>query len=340
MASKMESLILILLFLFTFSTTTHSYHASSTGGIAIYWGQNNGDGSLTETCDSNKYDIVLLSFLVQFGCDRENKWNFAGHCGDWSPCTKLQPEIEHCQAKGVKVLLSLGGAPSPPLDYGLCSLQDAKNVAKYLYDNFLSGKYGPLGSVTLDGIDFDIEKTELYWDDLARELDTYRQNKYFYLSAAPQCPTEPKIYYLEKAIQTGLFDYIFIQFYNNGQCEYSTSAGTTLLLQSWDKWASLVKSNNSIFLGLPAAESAARTGYIPPEIVNSEVLPHIKEASNYGGVMFWDRYRDKEADFSGKIVSNVLKSNVFLQTVTAVSDTIYECVSAALNRILSNPKLK
>ncbi|KAE9589089.1 putative chitinase [Lupinus albus] len=317
MASKMESLILILLFLFTFS------NGSITGGIAIYWGQNIDDGILTDTCDSNKYEIVLLSFLVQFGCDRQNKWNFAGHCGDWSPCTKLQPEIQHCQAKGVKVLLSLGGADVSAYDYGLCSPQDAKNVAKYLYDNFLSGQYGPLGSVTLDGIDFDIEKTELYWDDLARELDTYRQNKYFYLSAAPQCPTEPKIYYLEKAIQTGLFDYIFIQFYNNQQCAYSTSIGTSWLLQSWDKWASLVKSNNSIFLGLPAAESAAGSGYIPPEVVNSDVLPHIKETSNYGGVMLWDRFRDKDSDFSGKILPYVPKSNVLLQTVTAVSDTIF-----------------
>ncbi|KAE9589090.1 putative chitinase [Lupinus albus] len=331
MCSKSQVLIL-LLFLLTFSLIIDP-SLGSTGGIAIYWGQNNGDGSLTDTCDSNKYEIVLLAFLVQFGGGRQVQWNFAGHCGDWSPCTKLEPEIKHCQAKGVKVLLSLGGADVYAYDYGLTSAQDAKNVAKYLYDNFLNGQYGPLGSVTLDGIDFDIEKTELYWEDLARELDTYRQNKYFYLSAAPQCPTEPKIYYLEKAIQTGLFDYIFIQFYNNPQCAYSTSAGTSLLLQSWDKWASLVKSNNSIFLGLPAAESAAGSGYIPPEVVISDVLPHIKETSNYGGVMLWDRFRDKDSDFSGKILPYVPKSNVLLQTVTAVWEGLFYCVSATLHRI-------
>ncbi|CAL0320491.1 unnamed protein product [Lupinus luteus] len=331
MSSKTQILI-FLLSLFTFSSIIDP-SLGSTGGIAIYWGQNNGDGSLTETCDSNKYEIVLLAFLVQFGGGREVKWNFAGHCGDWNPCTQLEPEIKHCQAKGVKVLLSLGGAPSDPPKYGLSSAQDAKNVAKYLNDNFLSGQYGPLGSVTLDGIDFDIEVTDLYWDDLARELDIFRQSRYFYLSAAPQCPTEPYIYYLQKAIQTGLFDYIFIQFYNNGQCEYSTSAGTSLLLQSWDKWASLVKSNNSIFLGLPANVTAAGTGYIAPETVISDVLPHIKQTPNYGGVMLWDRYRDKEADFSGKILPYVSKSNVLLQTVTAVWEGLFEGVSAALHSI-------
>ncbi|MQL41277.1 hypothetical protein EI012_25495, partial [Escherichia coli] len=128
--------------------------------------------------------------------------------------------------------------------------------------------------ITLNGIDFDIEKTELYWDDLARELDTLRQpNKKFYLSAAPQCPTEPKIYYLGQAIKTGLFDYIFVQFYNNPVCSYSSSSGSTPLLESWDKWTSLVPSNNTLFVGLPAGPDAATNGgYIPPEVVNSQVL--------------------------------------------------------------------
>lgn len=330
----MQALIL-LLSLFTFSSTIVSSQESK-GGIAVYWGQNNGDGNLTATCDSNHYEIVLLAFLVQFGCDsdREVKWNFAGHCGDWSLCTKLQPEIEHCQAKGVKVLLSLGGADVAAYDYGLCSAQDAKNVAKYLYDNFLSGQYGPLGSVTLDGIDFDIEKTEQYWDVLARELDALRQpNKKFYLSAAPQCPTEP-IYYLGQAIKTGLFDFIFVQFYNNPGCSYSASTGTKPVLDSWDKWASLVLPNNSLFLGLPAGPDAAGYGYMTPEVVIAEVLPHIKKTSNYGGVMLWDRFRDVTNDFSGKILPYVSKPPVLLRSATTVLDAIFDCVSAALHSIL------
>ncbi|XP_061342047.1 acidic endochitinase-like [Gastrolobium bilobum] len=316
MASERQALILILLSLLTFFFTIMSSEAS-TGGIAIYWGQNNGDGNLTTTCDTGNYEIVNLAFLTTFGCDRTPAWNFAGHCGDWSLCTKLQPEIEHCQNKGIKVFLSLGGASE---DYSLCSAEDAKNVAEYLYEHFLSGKLGPLGSVTLDGIDFDIERTENYWDDLARELDTLRQPKKFYLSAAPQCPTNP-IYYLGKAINTGLFDYIFVQFYNNAQCQYS-DGNTALLLESWDDWTSLVLPNNSVFMGLPAAPDAAPSGgYIEPEKLISDVLPYIKKASNYGGIMLWDRFHDVQSNYSDKIKPYVPKD--VLQFVTGVSDAIY-----------------
>ena len=169
MAFKRQACILLFVSLFALSSIINTSHAK--GGIAIYWGQNNGDGTLTATCDTGNYEIVILAFLNTFGCGRTPDWNFAGHCGSWNPCTKLQPEIVHCQQKGVKVFLSLGGAIG---SYSLCSAEDAKEVANYLYNNFLSGQYGPLGSVTLDGIDFHIEESELYWDDLARELDALR----------------------------------------------------------------------------------------------------------------------------------------------------------------------
>jgi chitinase len=167
----MQALILLLvLTIFPFTIKA----SSNDGGIAIYWGQNLGDGTLSSTCDTGNYKIVLLAFLHVFGDGRVPNWNFAGHCGDWSPCTKLEPEIKHCQQKGVKVFLSLGGASGA---YSLSSPDDAKNVADYLHTNFLtSGQFGPLGSVTLDGIDFDIEGgSNLYWDDLARHLDNQRK---------------------------------------------------------------------------------------------------------------------------------------------------------------------
>ncbi|CAJ1976980.1 unnamed protein product [Sphenostylis stenocarpa] len=328
MASERGVLMLILLALFC---TIKSSHAS-TGGIAIYWGQNNGDGTLTSTCDTGNFEIVLLAFLNDFGCGRTPSWNFAGHCGDWSPCTKLQPEIQHCQNKGIKVFLSLGGAFG---SYSLCSPQDAKEVANYLFQNFLSGQFGPLGSVTLNGIDLDIEGggSNLYWDDLVKELDVLRrENQYFYLSAAPQCFMPD--YYLDKAIKTGLLDYLFVQFYNNPPCQYSPG-NTALLFNSWNTWTSYVLPNNTVFLGLPAGPDAAPSGgYIPPNVLINEVLPYVKQASNYGGVMLWDRFRDVQNRYSDQIKAYVPKDA--LRFVTAVSDAIYEGVSEALRHILPN----
>lgn len=315
------------------SVLTFSWsRADGGGGIAVYWGQNSGEGDLSVACDTGKYAIVLLAFLNTFGAGRTPAWNFAGHCdnGALKKCTELESEIKYCQGKGIKVLLSIGGAKDYS-NYSLSSAEDAKSVANYLYTNFLSGQWGPLGSVTLDGIDFDIEVTEDHWDDLARELDYFRQTTgtYFYLSAAPQCPIP--VYYLGKAIATKLFDYVFVQFYNNPDCAYSTG-NTASLLASWDDWAQLVAANNSLFVGLPAAQSAAISGYLPPEVLVSEVLPHVKETENYGGLMLWDRYRDLQFDYSGAVLQNVIKSP--LRFVTFVSDPLYECVATALHRVL------
>nr|BAA25015.1 class III acidic endochitinase [Glycine max] len=328
MASERQALMLILLTTFFF--TIKPSQASTTGGITIYWGQNIDDGTLTSTCDTGNFEIVNLAFLNAFGCGITPSWNFAGHCGDWNPCSILEPQIQYCQQKGVKVFLSLGGAKGT---YSLCSPEDAKEVANYLYQNFLSGKPGPLGSVTLEGIDFDIELgSNLYWGDLAKELDALRHQNdhYFYLSAAPQCFMPD--YHLDNAIKTGLFDHVNVQFYNNPPCQYSPG-NTQLLFNSWDDWTSNVLPNNSVFFGLPASPDAAPSGgYIPPQVLISEVLPYVKQASNYGGVMLWDRYHDVLNYHSDQIKDYVPK--YAMRFVTAVSDAIYESVSARTHRIL------
>ncbi|TQD81586.1 hypothetical protein C1H46_032824 [Malus baccata] len=46
------------------------------------------------------------------------------------------PEIKSCQAKGIKVILSRGGASG---SCSLASADDARQVATYLWNNFLGG---------------------------------------------------------------------------------------------------------------------------------------------------------------------------------------------------------
>ncbi|MCH80086.1 acidic endochitinase-like [Trifolium medium] len=110
-------------------------------------------------------------------------------------------------------------------------------------------------------------------------------------------------HYLDKAIKTGLFDYVLVQFYNNPPCQYNLANGdATLLLQSWNAWTSLVLPNNTVFMGLPTSPSAAPSGgYIPPNDVITKVLPHIKKTSNYGGIMLWDRFNDVGNNYSNQI---------------------------------------
>ncbi|KAK7405345.1 hypothetical protein VNO78_06591 [Psophocarpus tetragonolobus] len=321
MACKKQALLILFLSLFTFSTS----HPDN-GGIAVYWGQDSREGDLKSTCDSGKYAIVVLGFLSKFGAGRTPVLNFAGHCGNgsWKKCTELEFQIKHCQAKGIRVLLSIGGASS---EYSLISAADAKTVANYLFSNFLSGQYGPLGAVTLDGIDFSIENSENHWDVLAAELDSLRRSRgpYFFLSGAVHCSSPAPF-------PTDLFEYIFVKFFNNPTCAYSNAnanANATPLLNSWDYWVNSVLSNNSLFLGLPATSSAV-TGYIPSHVLKHDILPHVKKASNYEGVVLWDRHTDNQNGYSASILFHVLKTPLI--SVTSVSDAIYQCVSKVMNR--------
>lgn len=275
-------------------------HGSNAGSIAIYWGQNGNEGTLAQACATGNYQFVILAFLPTFGNGQKPMINLAGHCDPYSNgCTKLSSDIKSCQAKGIKVLLSLGGGAG---SYSLSSPQDATQVANYLWNNFLGGQSPSrsLGPAVLDGIDFDIEGgSGLYWGDLARYLKGYRKN--LYLTAAPQCPFPDA--WIGNALKTGLFDYVWVQFYNNPPCQYSAS-GIGSLKAAWTQWTSNIPANK-IFLGLPASPAAAGSGFISASDLTSKVLPAIKGSPKYGGVMLWSRYYDAQSGYSSNIKNHV-----------------------------------
>ena len=251
-------------------------------GIAIYWGQNGNEGTLAQTCASGNYKFVNVAFLYTFGKGQTPLLNLAGHCDPASDgCTGVGADVRSCQRLGVKVMLSIGGGAG---GYYLSSSQDAKNVATYLWNNFLGGTSSsrPLGNAVLDGIDFDIEGgTPLHWDDLARFLKGYSNSgRRVYLTAAPQCPFPDA--WVGGALNTGLFDYVWVQFYNTAPCQ-DNSGGTSNLADSWKQW--LTVPAKQIFLGLPASPEAAGSGFIPADDLKSDVLPLIKSAGKYGGIM-------------------------------------------------------
>ncbi|XP_057497932.1 hevamine-A-like [Actinidia eriantha] len=273
------------------------------GGIAIYWGQNGNEGTLAETCATGNYDFVNIAFLSTFGNGQTPMINLAGHCDPYSnECVKLSPDIKSCQVKGIKVMLSIGGGAG---SYYLTSSEDARQVATYLWNNFLGGKSSarPLGDAVLDGIDFDIEGgTNQHWDDLARYLSAYsNRGKKVYLAAAPQCPFPDA--WVGGALKTGLFDYVWVQFYNNPPCQYSSS-DLANLKDAWKQWISDIPATK-IFLGLPAAPAAAGSGFVPVSDLTSKVLPAIKGSAKYGGVMLWSKYYDDQTGYSASIKSQV-----------------------------------
>lgn len=284
--------------------------AAAAVNISVYWGQNSNEGSLGQTCSSGRYALVAMAFLSTFGSGQTPVLNLAGHCDPASGgCTALAADIAACQARGVRVLLSIGGGAG---SYNLSSASDAESVATYLWDNFLGGTSSsrPLGDAVLDGIDMDIEiSPSSHFDGLARNLTSLyggdRRGRKYLLTAAPQCPYPDAS--LGAALATGLFDHVWVQFYNNPGCEYQQKDGDGVanLAASWKAWTQSLPSSASVFLGLPASPAAAGSGYVPPDDLVSRVLPAVSGSANYGGLMLWNRYYDNSTGYSARILSSI-----------------------------------
>ncbi|XP_028763028.1 hevamine-A-like [Neltuma alba] len=295
-AASSQSL-LALFFIIIMSTMASS---SEAGNIATYWGQNGNEGTLAEACETGNYEFMMIAFLPTYGGNQTPEINLAGHCvpSNNNGCSGLSSDIESCQAKGIKVLLSLRAGPGS-------EAINATEVATYLWNNFLGGQSSsrPLGPAVLDGIDFDIEGgSNQYWGDLARLLKSYSKGgRKVYIVAAPQCPFPDA--WLGNALRTGLFDNAWIQFYNNPPCQYS-SGDISSLEGAWKLWTSNVPVNK-VFLGLPASPEAAGSGFIPILDLISKLLPTIKTSPKYGGVMLWSRYYDIQTRYSSSIKTHV-----------------------------------
>ena len=73
---------------------------------------------------------------------------------------------------------------------------------------------------------------------------------------------------------TGLFYYVWVQFYNNPPCQYSPGS-PDILQKSWNQWSSAIAASK-VFLGLPASPEAAGGGFFPASSLTAEILPVIK----------------------------------------------------------------
>ncbi|THU46281.1 hypothetical protein C4D60_Mb09t03280 [Musa balbisiana] len=186
------------------------------GVFGVYWGQKGYEGGFREACATGNHKYVLIAFFKQFGGSQDPQLNLTGQCDpNTNDCTFLSNDIISCERDyNVKVMLSLGGAIG---NYRLVSKEEAREVAHYIWNNFLSGSSSnrPLGNAVLDDIDFDAYST--------------RERK-VHLSATPQCPMPD--YFFQPAIDTGLFDYLWVQFYNN-YCLYS-SGNVATFEQIWN----------------------------------------------------------------------------------------------------------
>nr|4B15_A Chain A, CHITINASE LIKE LECTIN [Tamarindus indica]4B16_A Chain A, CHITINASE LIKE LECTIN [Tamarindus indica] len=263
------------------------------GNIVVYWGQggsDNSEGSLKEACKSGHYNMIVLEELITYDNGRDPDLNLGAHCVN---CTSLQQEIKYCQLKLIKILLQIGQVTPTKED----TKDTTKDLSQYLDSNFFSGKSGPLGEVYLDGIDIASvpEGLNLKFDELVQALNDSATSRRIYLSASPNCVYPD--YYLDKAIQTQKLDFLFVQFFYALPCIYTQGLPEDLF-QAMKTWTSNVPESK-IFMALPATPDL--NGYIPPRVLNKEILPAVTQASNFAGVMIFDRYFDRFRKYSSKI---------------------------------------
>ncbi|KAF4595187.1 chitinase 18-18 [Ophiocordyceps camponoti-floridani] len=310
--------------------------SSACGVLNGYWGQTSGP-DLRTFCDGGIQYATLGFVNMAPENDRSKSGfpgiNFSSHCwagafpgsvGDTtqllSHCESIKNDIPYCQAKGVKIILSIGGEYRKPQgaadsssDYKVSSNGNGEYFADFLY-----GAFGPFSEswkgprpfdavdkhVAVDGFDFDIEamfdnEPYIAMINKFRSLDSK-----LLITGAPQCPTNPQYFQMQGMIQKAAFDALFIQFYNNPVCD---TLGNGFNLEEWTRVvARSEKSKDAkLFIGLPASPKAAGSGYIGPAEVG-KLIRKYKDTKNFGGISLWDL---KDA------VDNVLEGKTYLAHV-------------------------
>ncbi|ORX92680.1 glycoside hydrolase [Basidiobolus meristosporus CBS 931.73] len=275
--------------------------------FVTYWGQNsfgiaNADRgkwerSLGSYCNDDSLDVINLSFMNIFnaGTPSPPVINLSFHC-ESNPfpgtslfsCPDIGKDIEYCQSKGKKIIISLGGATG---SYGFNNDADAIGFAQTVWDRFLGGSSNerPFGEAKLDGIDLDIEGGSgngySAFIKALRELYDKDASKKYYITGAPQCPF-PDIF-LGPALNDAWFDMVFVQFYNN-YCSVSNPGQFNF--GDWDTWATTKSINKDvkIYLGVPGAQTAASMGYLPASQLEPIIDDIRAKYPSFGGVMAWD----------------------------------------------------
>ena len=177
-----------------------SRQATSTAQNVVYWGQDTENNDLSAYCTSTSgIDILVLAFLYEFGNGINIPSGVIGNScyisttGEGQECDALASAIATCQAAGVKIILSLGGASGA---YSLQSKAEAEQIGQYLWDSYAnSGNttvQRPFGSTFVNGFDFDIEVnlgSSQYYQYMISTLRSNfakdSSNKY-YITGAPQ----------------------------------------------------------------------------------------------------------------------------------------------------------
>ncbi|KAI1201448.1 class III chitinase ChiA2 [Nemania serpens] len=272
----------------------------------VYWGQNGAstveNNNLLAYCTSDAgIDIIVLAFLHSSGNRNHVPSGTIGqsfsitNTGEGQDCGSLASAITKCQSKGIKIMLSLGGAR-------------------------------PFGKAFVNGFDFDIEQnggSEHYpamISALRANFGSDPHNSY-YITGAPQCPLPERN--MGVVIEHARFDYLWPHFYNNGDsCGLPVNGNALFNYDDWVSYTARTPSADAkLFIGVPAAPLAANgqptgeTYYATPRQL-SDIVRKYKTHERFSGIMMWP------AGFSD---SNVVDGCTYAQQAKSILTTGSPC---------------
>jgi chitinase len=268
----------------------------------VYWGQNS-EANLSTYCESTSgIDILVLSFLYEYGNGNNIASGTIGQCyispSGEGQCQDLAAAIDICKAKGIKIILSLGGGNGA---YSLQSQEQAQTIGQNLWDAYGNAKGSgsvprPFGTTFVNGWDFDIESNSgnqyyRYMISTLRANFASDSSNNYYITGAPQCQLPERN--MGEMITDSKFDYLWVQFYNNPECFTNGEI-------NYGEWKTFVANTSSVgaklFIGV-AASPQAGSGYLEPSALATLVEKNGGDSA-FGGVMMWS------AGFSDANVNN------------------------------------
>jgi chitinase len=302
-------------------------------GIVVYWGQNGYSArttnpneyekDLSTTCQENPhYEAIVLAFVTEArspaNADGTPRTNFSKHCNSMNAfdaahprlyrCDAIGRGVNDCQRLGKKVLLSLGGATGM---FVFPNDGEAQTFAQTTWDMFLNGKhqYRPFGTAVLDGIDLDIEgggrAGYAAYVRRLRELMNADKSRKYYVTGAPQCPFPDAHLGPSPGSALGdvpqLFDYLFVQFYNN----FCGGQNPSFLLSTFNQWS---RVGPKIMLGLPARPEAG--GGFTTRAALPGILNMVRSNPAFAGIMLWDVSYDQNSVENGQTYGAFAKSQL------------------------------
>ncbi|KAL0779178.1 hypothetical protein CaCOL14_003662 [Colletotrichum acutatum] len=309
------------------SSSQKTTSASPLLGLNLYWGQyGQPTDRLSSYCDAPGVTSVSLSFVTYSPKNSAGYpgTNFAGHCGGEvyykNPktgedtklimnCDYVKKDIQYCQAKGIKVLLAIGGycPTGGPCSYDIDSEQDGHEFGDLLHKTF--GPYdqgwnGPrpfdiseTEHIAVDGFDFDLEFKYADQKPWIKMVEKLRSCGIYHISAAPQCPTSDTWFQLKELIYNAQFDSLFIQFYNNPGCQITDTP-------NYDDWETVISQTSKskdakLYIGVLASVESGWNGYAPPSTIKDLICKY-QSKPHFGGVSIWDATRGAINQINGQ----------------------------------------